>query len=106
MIAVESLTKRYGKTVAVDGLTFEARPGSILGFLGPNGAGKTTTLRIILGLAHPTSGGATIDGSPYRSLTDPTHSVVVFPAPLGPRKPRIEPARASKVRSSTATVLP
>ena len=48
----------------MDGLTFEARPGSILGFLGPNGAGKTTTLRIILGLAHPTSGGATIDGRP------------------------------------------
>jgi ABC-2 type transport system ATP-binding protein len=75
VIAVQSLTKRYGRTVAVDGLTFEARPGSILGFLGPNGAGKTTTLRIILGLAHPTSGGATIDGRPYRSLTDPTHSV-------------------------------
>lgn len=75
MIAVESLTKRYGRTVAVDGLTFDARPGSILGFLGPNGAGKTTTLRIILGLAHPTSGSATIDGRPYRSLGDPTGEV-------------------------------
>ena len=75
MIAVESLTKRYGRTVAVEGLSFEVRPGSILGFLGPNGAGKTTTLRIILGLAHPTSGGATIDGRPYRRLSDPTHSV-------------------------------
>src|SRR3954454_2006729 len=75
VIAVQSLTKRYGRTVAVDGLSFEARPGSVLGFLGPNGAGKTTTLRIILGLAHPTSGGATIDGRPYRSLTDPTLSV-------------------------------
>jgi len=72
VIAVESLTKRYGKMVAVDGLTFTAREGSILGFLGPNGAGKTTTLRIILGLAHPTSGNATIDGRPYRSLGDPT----------------------------------
>ena len=75
MIAVESLTKRYGTTVAVDGLTFTAREGSILGFLGPNGAGKTTTLRIILGLAHPTSGNATIDGRPYRSLRDPTGMV-------------------------------
>jgi ABC-2 type transport system ATP-binding protein len=75
VIAVQSLTKRYGRTVAVDGLSFEVRPGSILGFLGPNGAGKTTTLRIILGLAHATSGGATIDGRPYRSLTDPTRSV-------------------------------
>jgi len=75
VIEVQSLTKRYGRTVAVDGLSFQARPGSVLGFLGPNGAGKTTTLRIILGLAHPTSGGATIDGRPYRSLTDPTLSV-------------------------------
>ena len=75
MIAVQSLTKRYGRTVAVEGLSFEVRPGSILGFLGPNGAGKTTTLRIILGLAHPTSGGATIDGRPYRSLGDPSRSV-------------------------------
>jgi ABC-2 type transport system ATP-binding protein len=75
VIAVQSLTKRYGRTVAVDGLSFEARPGSILGFLGPNGAGKTTTLRIILGLAHPTSGNATIDGRPYRALGDPTRSV-------------------------------
>ena len=51
MIAIESLTKRYGRTVAVDGLSFTVRRGSILGFLGPNGAGKTTTLRILLGLA-------------------------------------------------------
>jgi len=73
VIAIESLTKRYGRTVAVDGLSFTVRCGSILGFLGPNGAGKTTTLRILLGLAEPTSGTATIDGHPYRSL----------PAPLG-----------------------
>jgi ABC-2 type transport system ATP-binding protein len=75
VIAIESLTKRYGATVAVDGLTFTARPGSVLGFLGPNGAGKTTTLRILLGLAHATSGTATIDGRPYRSLGDPTRRV-------------------------------
>jgi ABC-2 type transport system ATP-binding protein len=73
VIAIESLTKRYRRTVAVDGLSFTVRRGSILGFLGPNGAGKTTTLRILLGLAAPTSGTATIDGHPYRSL----------PAPLG-----------------------
>ena len=64
MIAIESLTKRYGRTVAVDGLSFTVRRGSILGFLGPNGAGKTTTLRILLGLAEPTSGTATIDRHP------------------------------------------
>jgi ABC-2 type transport system ATP-binding protein len=75
MIAVESLTKRYGDIVAVDGLTFSVRSGSVLGFLGPNGAGKTTTLRVLLGLAEPTSGSATIDGIPYRSLPDPIGSV-------------------------------
>jgi ABC-2 type transport system ATP-binding protein len=75
MIAVESLTKRYGGTVAVEDLSFSVRPGSILGFLGPNGAGKTTTLRILLGLARPTSGGATIDGRPYASLADPLGKV-------------------------------
>ncbi len=75
MIAVESLTKRYGGTVAVDGLSFEVRSGSVLGFLGPNGAGKTTTLRMLLGLAEPSSGTATIDGQPYRSLPDPTGEV-------------------------------
>jgi ABC-2 type transport system ATP-binding protein len=75
VIAVESLTKRYGGTVAVDGLSFEVRSGSVLGFLGPNGAGKTTTLRVLLGLAEPSSGSATIDGSPYRSLPDPMGEV-------------------------------
>jgi ABC-2 type transport system ATP-binding protein len=75
MIEIESLTKRYGDTVAVDDLSFGVRPGSILGFLGPNGAGKTTTLRALLGLARPTSGTATIDGRPYASLPDPLGTV-------------------------------
>ncbi|HEV3376312.1 MAG TPA: ATP-binding cassette domain-containing protein [Thermoleophilaceae bacterium] len=71
MLAVESLTKRFGSTLAVDGLTFRAEPGHVLGFLGPNGAGKTTTLRTLLGLTIPTSGSATVDGKPYRELHDP-----------------------------------
>jgi len=75
VISVENLSKRYGSTVAVDGLSFEARPGSVLGFLGPNGAGKTTTLRILLGLARPTRGTATIEGIPYASLEDPSATV-------------------------------
>jgi ABC-2 type transport system ATP-binding protein len=75
LIAVEDLTKRYRKATAVDGLTFGVRTGSITGFLGPNGAGKTTTLRILLGLVHPTSGAATIDGRTYRNLPDPIRSV-------------------------------
>jgi ABC-2 type transport system ATP-binding protein len=71
-IVVEQLTKVFGGQVrAVDQLSFTVEPGSITGFLGPNGAGKTTTLRMILGLVHPTSGTATIDGVPYRQLPHP-----------------------------------
>jgi ABC-2 type transport system ATP-binding protein len=66
MIEVRELTKRYGSTVAVDGLSFDVRPGRVTGFLGPNGAGKSTTMRVIVGLDSPTSGAATINGSPYR----------------------------------------
>ncbi|TML94861.1 MAG: ATP-binding cassette domain-containing protein [Actinobacteria bacterium] len=71
MIEVVDLRKRYRKATAVDGLTFMVRDGCISGFLGPNGAGKTTTLRILLGLVHPTSGRATIDGHRYRALERP-----------------------------------
>jgi ABC-2 type transport system ATP-binding protein len=71
MLEVRSLTKRFGRTLAVDELSFSAQPGRILGFLGPNGAGKTTTLRTLLGLTLPTSGSTTVDGSSYRKLRDP-----------------------------------
>jgi ABC-2 type transport system ATP-binding protein len=75
VLEVVDLTKRYGTNLAVDGLSFTARPGRVLGFLGPNGAGKTTTLRTLLGLTLATSGGATVDGRPYRTLTDPLSTV-------------------------------
>jgi ABC-2 type transport system ATP-binding protein len=74
-IAVEALTKRYGTITAVDGLTFRLAPGRITGFLGPNGAGKSTTIRVLLGLARPTSGRATINGRPYAELHDPLRHV-------------------------------
>ena len=80
MLVAEGLTKRYRKVLAVDDLSFEVRPGTITGFLGPNGAGKTTTLRIFLGLVHPTSGTATIDGKPYRDLAQPTRVGAVLEA--------------------------
>src|SRR5262245_28263012 len=67
MIELRDLTKRYGRTTAVDRLTFTVRPGHVTGFLGPNGSGKSTTLRMILGLAEPTSGTATINGRRFRS---------------------------------------
>jgi ABC-2 type transport system ATP-binding protein len=66
VIEVNELTKRYGRTTAVNGLTFTVRPGHVTGFLGPNGSGKSTTLRMILGLNDPTSGTVTIDGRPFR----------------------------------------
>jgi ABC-2 type transport system ATP-binding protein len=71
VIAVEDLRKRYGKTQAVDGLSFTVEPGRVVGFLGPNGAGKTTTLRILLGLVHANSGQATIHGKNYAQLERP-----------------------------------
>jgi ABC-2 type transport system ATP-binding protein len=75
VIEVADLRKRYRKTTAVDGLSFTVPAGRITGFLGPNGAGKTTTLRILLGLVHPTSGSATIEGRRYRAIEDPVRRV-------------------------------
>lgn len=62
MIKVEGLTKRYGRTVAVDEISFEVHKGQIVGFLGPNGAGKTTTMRVLTCYLPPTSGTAQIAG--------------------------------------------
>ena len=69
------MTKRYGPLTAVEDLSFDIRPGAVTGFLGPNGAGKTTTLRMLLGLAEPTSGTATIFGRRYAELDDPLGTV-------------------------------
>src|SRR5215471_13319814 len=74
-ISLDRLTKRYGPVLAVDGLSFEVGPGRVTGFLGPNGSGKTTTLRMLLGLAAPDSGTATINGARYRDLPHPARTV-------------------------------
>ncbi|MFD5894677.1 MULTISPECIES: ATP-binding cassette domain-containing protein [unclassified Streptomyces] len=71
MIEVEGLTKRFGKKIAVDHLSFEVRPGVVTGFLGPNGAGKSTTMRMMLDLDIPTGGSVRIDGKHYRELQEP-----------------------------------
>ena len=63
MLEITDLAKRYGNVVALDGATFTARPGRLLGFLGPNGAGKTTTMRCIFGLARPDRGEVRWNGS-------------------------------------------
>jgi ABC-2 type transport system ATP-binding protein len=62
MIEIRGLTKRFGKTVAVNGLSFTVEQGDAFGFVGPNGAGKTTTIRMLTGLTRPTAGGARVLG--------------------------------------------
>jgi ABC-2 type transport system ATP-binding protein len=62
-IRVEDLKKHYGPVRALDGLNLNVEPGTVFGFLGPNGAGKTTTIRILTGLARPTSGRAWVAGA-------------------------------------------
>ncbi|WP_440083565.1 ABC transporter ATP-binding protein [Streptosporangium sp. LJ11] len=71
MIEANDLTVRYGDAIAVDGLTFAAKPSRVTGFLGPNGAGKSTTMRAILGLEAPQAGTALVAGRPYASLKRP-----------------------------------
>ncbi|MFG1708809.1 ABC transporter ATP-binding protein [Nonomuraea sp. M3C6] len=75
MLEAESLTKRFGAVVAVSDASFAIRPGAITGFLGPNGAGKSTMLRLFLGLVHPTSGSALIDGRPIHEWPAPSRKV-------------------------------
>lgn len=62
VLKVENLTKRYGKTTAVDHISFEAQEGEVVGFLGPNGAGKSTTIHMLLSLLEPTEGSIEIFG--------------------------------------------
>ena len=75
MIEVSELTKHYGRTVAVNGLSFVAKPGCVTGFLGPNGSGKSTTMRLLLGLDAPTSGCALVNGGRYADMRRPVNQV-------------------------------
>lgn len=75
MIRCEELSKTYAGVERVHEVSFEARPGEVLGIVGPNGAGKSTTLRMVLGLTRPSSGSATIDGRAYRDLPAPLREV-------------------------------
>lgn len=74
-VDVRGLSKRYGKQLAVDDISFSVPPGKVVGFLGPNGAGKSTTLRMIVGLTAPSSGSSTIFGTPFHDLDDPARMV-------------------------------
>jgi ABC-2 type transport system ATP-binding protein len=112
MIEVVDLTKRYGKVLAVDRLSFRVEPGTITGFLGPNGAGKSTTLRSVLGLVHPDAGGATVLGRTYRELDRPLHQVgavleasEVHPGRSGRNHLRVLAAASGVPRSRVEEVL-
>jgi ABC-2 type transport system ATP-binding protein len=74
-LEVRNLTKRYGRTLAVDDLSFAVEAGRVTGFLGPNGAGKTTTMRALLGLLRPSAGEALVEGRPAVALGDPLRTV-------------------------------
>ena len=112
MIEVDGLSKRFGKTQAVAGLSFRVEPGTITGFLGPNGAGKSTTLRSVLGLVHPDAGRATVLGVPYRELDRPLHRVgavleasEVHPGRTGLNHLRVQAAAAGIPASRANEVL-
>jgi ABC-2 type transport system ATP-binding protein len=74
-IEVSGLRKRFGPTMALDGMSFTVEPGRVTGFVGPNGAGKSTTMRVVLGLDAADEGHALIGGQPYRSLRHPLRRV-------------------------------
>ncbi len=74
-IEVHGLTKRHGRVLAVDALSFDVQAGRVTGFLGPNGAGKSTTMRLVLGLDRPDAGETRINGVPYRQLRWPVREV-------------------------------
>ncbi len=84
-LAVRNLRKKYGETIAVDGISFEVHQNEIVGLLGPNGAGKTTTINMILGVLEPTEGMIAINGidlARYRSRAlEHTNFAAVY-APL------------------------
>jgi ABC-2 type transport system ATP-binding protein len=70
-IEVSGLQKKFGPTMALDGMSFTVQPGQVTGFVGPNGAGKSTTMRVILGLDAPDAGTALVGGQPYASIQRP-----------------------------------
>ena len=74
-LEVRNLTKRYGRTTAVDDLSFAVEAGRVTGFLGPNGAGKTTTMRALLGLLAPSSGEALVEGEAPLRMGDPLRTI-------------------------------
>ena len=80
VISIRGLEKRFGRTIALDGLDLSVAAGEVHGFLGPNGAGKSTTIRILLGLARATAGEATLFGEdPWKNAADLHRRVAYVP---------------------------
>jgi ABC-2 type transport system ATP-binding protein len=77
-IEIVELQKHYGKTRAVDGISFSFESGQIFGFVGPNGAGKSTTMRVLATLDEPTAGDAFIDGVSVTEYPEKTHKLVGY----------------------------
>ena len=116
MLEVIDLAKRYGPVVALDGASFTARPGRIVGFLGPNGAGKTTTMRCIFGLARPDRGEVRWNGRAGRprgaaALRLHARAARPVPADAGRRaavvfRPATRPVRSRRERGGDALARP
>jgi ABC-2 type transport system ATP-binding protein len=87
-IEINAVRKRFGHTVALDGLSFTVKPGNVTGFVGPNGAGKSTTMRAILGLDALDEGSALVGGRPYASLRHPLCQVGSLLDPWAPQPSR------------------
>ena len=104
-LTFEHLTKRYGREMVVNDLSFVVQPGRVTGFLGPNGAGKSTVMKMLLDLARPTAGRADFDGrrpatsrilpvqsvsflSRTRSIPDAAGATICLSLPMGSACPR------------------
>lgn len=103
-IRAAGLTKRFGRVLAVDDLTFSVASGAVTGFIGPNGAGKSTTVRLMIGLDRSDGGGTTFDGEPYRSFDQPLRSVGVLldAKALHPRRSARDHLRAVAITNGIA----
>src|SRR5919107_3774162 len=97
VLSVEGLRKTYGATVAVDGVTFNVRPGEIVGLLGPNGAGKTTTINMILGVLEPTAGTILVEGLDVRRKRSRALSRTNFAAVYAPLPGNLTVAQSLRV---------
>lgn len=103
MIQIAGLTKRFGDKIAVNNISLYLQPGVVTGFLGPNGAGKTTTMRMILGLAAPTSGSVSVDGKPFAALEQPAGKIGAI-MDSGAIDPRLTPRQHLMILATAAGI--